>query len=146
MPRPIVHAPRTAPASAPAPRRIGEAPPRTGRRGAARLRLGIPARLVTLHGTLACDLVDLSLTGARVCFGAGRTAPLAEGDGAVLRVGGIDAFGLVVRSGGSTAALAFEDALGEGDVLAVRGHAEGLEREGAHTLRRAAHAFVSGSR
>ena len=118
----------------------------TGRRGAARLRLGIPARLVTLGGTERCDLVDLSCSGARVALTNALDDLLALGDGALLRVAGLEAFGEVVRRDPSAIAFAFEERLAEGDVLAVRRHAERLAGDPTRALRQAAHNWVTGGR
>jgi len=116
--------------------------PRTGRRAAARLRLGIEARLVTLGGTLCCRLLDLSRGGARVAL----DPALACGDGGILQVGGFEIFGEVVRSERGSNALFFEEPLGDDHVLAIRAHAEGLERERSDVLRKAARDWVTGGR
>jgi PilZ domain len=50
----------------------------SGRRRHSRLRLQLPARLITLEGTLHATLIDLSQTGAKVALDA--NAP-SRGDG-----------------------------------------------------------------
>lgn len=117
-----------------------------GRRGAARLRLGIPARLVALGGTERCDLIDLSCSGARVAFTAALRRLLAPGDGALLRVAGLEAFGEVVRCDSAAIAFAFEESLAHDEVLAVRRHAERLAGDSTRTLRQEARNWVMGGR
>ncbi|MEE4337812.1 hypothetical protein [Erythrobacter sp.] len=110
------------------------------------MRLGIPGGLVTLGGTERCDLVDLSCSGARVALTNALDDLLAPGDGALLRVAGLEAFGEVVRRDSSAIAFAFEERLAEGDVLAVRRHAERLAGDPTSALRQAAHNWVTGGR
>lgn len=96
----------------------------TGRRAAARLRLAIPARLVTIHITRSCVLLDLSRSGARI----GLAEPLAPDECAYLQVAGLELFGEVVWRGrganGGLNGLSFDQPLGDAAVLAVRAHAE----------------------
>lgn len=118
----------------------------TGRRGAARLRLGIPARLETLGGFESCDLVDLSCSGARVAFTPALGRLLATGDGAILRIARLEAFGEVVRCDPSAIAFAFEDDLAHEEVLAVRRHAERLAGDSTRAIRQEARNWVMGAR
>ncbi|WP_416832273.1 MAG: PilZ domain-containing protein [Erythrobacter sp.] len=115
-----------------------------GRRHAPRLRLSIPARLLTLDGASRCILVNLSRTGAHI----GLKQPLAAGARAILQVDGIDSFGVVTRceigpNGGSNG-FEFEEPLSDAEVVAMRQYAEGLERYQEARLRRQAEAWVKG--
>lgn len=126
--------------------RASSPPSITGRRAAARLRLGVDAQLVTLAGAERCELVDLSLSGARVALAREPGGLLGEGEGALLRVGGLEAFGEIVRCGSHGLAFAFDEPLANEDVLAMRAHAEGISREPDRTLRRQARDWVTGGR
>lgn len=114
----------------------------TGRRSAPRLRLSIPARLVTLYETRRCVLLNLSQTGAQI----GLEDPLSEGDGAFLKVAGLDHFGGVVRKGPGTNALEFDVSLSENEVLSVRRYSECFEEDERRRLRREVRAWVHGSK
>lgn len=120
-------------------------PVRTGRRGAPRLRLSIPARLVSLYDTRNCILIDLSCTGAQI----GLQEPLREGDTGVLQIGGIEPFGEVVRAfrgkNGGINGLAFDPPLGESDVLSVRAFAERYQLDELRALRDEVRRWVSGA-
>ena len=85
------------------------------RRKEERFRLDVPVELVVNHragpsARILTDarLFDLSLTGARIGFGAG--ANLVDGARLALRLEGLDGFltARVIRAGASTATLAFE--------------------------------------
>jgi hypothetical protein len=95
-----------------------------GRRAAARLRLSIPACVMTIHSIYDCVLLDLSRTGARF----GLAAPLPIGTNAFLRAGPVEVFGETLRCdigfGGGVNGFRFDDPLSHEDVLAVRQHAE----------------------
>ncbi|HSJ77451.1 MAG TPA: PilZ domain-containing protein [Erythrobacter sp.] len=115
-----------------------------GRRAAARLRLSIPARIVTVYETQSCILLDLSQTGARI----GTANPMALGDGGFLVVGPIEVFGEAVRRmlghGGGVNGIAFDDRLLHDDVLAVRHHAETFRQIERETLRDQVRLWVTG--
>lgn len=115
-----------------------------GRRNAPRLRLSIPARLISLDGTHRCILVNLSRTGAQV----GLEQPLRKGDGAILQVAGIDHFAIVMRSDrgcfGGVNGLEFEEPLSDDDVLATRSFAESFEKNERVNLLREVEAWVTG--
>ncbi|KPF63235.1 PilZ domain-containing protein [Porphyrobacter sp. AAP60] len=115
-----------------------------GRRAAARLRLSIPARIVTVYETQTCILLDLSQTGARI----GIADPMALGDGGFLMVGPIEAFGEAVRltlgHGGGVNGIAFEEPLSHDEVLAVRHHAETFRQIERETLRDQVRRWVTG--
>lgn len=123
----------------------GSKPPRPiGRRGAARLRLAIPVRLITTHSNLTCVLLDLSLTGARL----GLSAPLQPGDCAYLQIDQIEVFAEVVRRssgvGGGVNGVVFDEPLSQAEVLAVRHHAETFEQREREALRDQVRRWVSG--
>lgn len=120
------------------------AAPKIGRRAAPRLRLSIPAKLVTLFGTQRCILIDLSKGGAQV----GLAEPLSCGEGAFLCVAGFEHFGVVVRSktdeGGGFIGLEFECPLADEEVIAVRRFSENMEESERRALRNEAREWVSG--
>ncbi len=117
-----------------------------GRRSAARLRLSIPARIVTIYETQNCILLDLSQTGARI----GLAGPIAVGAGGLLMVGQLEIFGEVVRrkygSGGGVNGIAFEVPLSHQDVLAVRHHAETFQKVEREGLRDQVRRWVTGEK
>jgi len=116
----------------------------TGRRGAARLRLAIPVRLVAIHTSRNCVLLDLSRSGARI----GLERPLAPGDCAYLQIAGIEVFAEVVRraqgAAGGINGLAFDEPLDDAAVLAVRRHAETFEQRTRESLRDLVRRWVNG--
>jgi hypothetical protein len=114
----------------------------TGRRGAPRLRLSIPARLTTVFEARACVLIDLSRTGAQVAL----MDPLPEGEGGMLRVAGLDVFGEAVRRSPGVNGLAFEQELSHDAVLAVRRFAERLAIDELHASRERARTWIEGVR
>jgi len=117
-----------------------------GRRSAARLRLSIPARLLTIHGIHDCILLDLSRTGARIAL----TLPLPIGADGFVRVGLLEAFGEVIRrevgSGGGVNAIKFDDPVGLADVLGVRHHAETYRLRERHALLDQVRSWVTGEK
>ncbi|EAQ27716.1 hypothetical protein NAP1_08987 [Erythrobacter sp. NAP1] len=119
-------------------------PIQVGRRGAPRLRLAIPAKLVSRYDTRRCILVDLSLTGAKVSL----QDPLAKGEDALLQVGTLEPFGEVVRCQkgvhGGTVGLSFDPPLREADVLGVRAFAERYEEDEVRALRAEVRRWVTG--
>ena len=120
------------------------APAQTGRRGAARLRLAIPVRIVSTRATQDCILLDLSRSGARI----GLVDPLAPGMCLYLLVAGLEVFAEVVRrdSGidGGINGLVFDEPLPDVAVLAVRQHAETFEQRQRESLREQVRRWVSG--
>ena len=116
----------------------------TGRRGAARLRLAIPVRMVSTHATQNCILLDLSRTGARI----GLAEPLAPGMCLYLKIARFEVFAEVIRrdlgEGGGINGLAFDEPLPDDTVLAVRQHAEGFEQRQRDALRDQVRRWVSG--
>jgi hypothetical protein len=116
----------------------------TGRRQAARLRLSIPARLVTLADTRRCILIDLSRTGAQI----GLEKPLEKGENAFLQIDGLDEFAEVVRSDigplGGINGVVFEEPLSDEQVISVRRFSESQEARESKALRAEARAWVTG--
>lgn len=128
------------PASVPDP----AASPQTGRRGAARLRLAIPVRIVSTRATQSCILLDLSRSGARI----GLADPLAPGMCLYLQIARLEVFAEVVRrdpgAGGGINGLVFDEPLPDAAVLAVRQHAETFEQRQRDSLREQVRRWVSG--
>lgn len=128
----------------PAPAGDADQPAAVGRRGAARLRLGIPVRMMSTHGTATCVLLDLSRSGARI----GLADPLPEGACLYLTIGQLELFAEVVRrhcgEGGGVNGLALDEPLAEDAVLAVRRFAEGFAERERHALRDQVRRWVSG--
>ncbi|MEQ5786978.1 PilZ domain-containing protein [Erythrobacter sp. NFXS35] len=118
----------------------------TGRRGAARLRLSIPVRVISTRANQPCVLLDLSRTGARI----GLATPLRPGELIYLNVARLEVFAEVVRrhcgQAGGVNGLAFDDPLPDAAVLAVRRHAETLEQRERNSLRDQVRRWVSGEK
>jgi hypothetical protein len=118
--------------------------PITGRRGAARLRLAIPVRILSTHATQTCILLDLSRTGARI----GMAEPFAPGMCLYLDVARLEIFAEVIRrdrgQGGGVNGLLFDEPLPDAAVLAVRRHAETFEQRQRDTFRDQVRRWVSG--
>ena len=112
-----------------------------GRRSAARLRLSIPARLVTVCETRRCVLLNVSRTGAQI----GLAKPLAVGDAGFLRFAGLEVFGSVIRAGKGLNGLEFDQEMTDEDVLATREYAERYEADERRALMEEARAWVTGS-
>lgn len=115
-----------------------------GRRSAPRLRLAIPARLVLIHATKNCVLLDLSRSGARI----GLEEPLIPGARLFLQIAGFDLFAEVVRrdlgEGGGINGLAFDEPISDAAVLMVRHFAESFEQHERNALRDQVRRWVSG--
>ncbi|MEM1410005.1 MAG: PilZ domain-containing protein [Pseudomonadota bacterium] len=115
-------------------------PTKVGRRAAARLRLSIPARLVTVVGTRKCVLIDVSRCGAQIAL----EHPLDSGDGGILSFAGFEVFGCVIRRDKGVNGLEFDPHLTEDDVLCVRRFAEKLDRDERGCLLENARAWTGG--
>lgn len=115
-----------------------------GRRAAARLRLAIPARFVSLYGTQPCILLDISRTGARFAL----PAPLAQGQSGYIAIARCEAFGEVVRTergpDGGVNAIVFDDPLPQAQVLEIRRFAEDFALREKIALREQVRLWVSG--
>lgn len=116
----------------------------TGRRGSARLRLSIPARLITRYDTSRCILIDLSCSGAQL----GLEQTLRVTETAILEIGGLEGFGEVVRSvqgkNGGIVALKFDEPLSDDDVLSVRAFSERYQDDELRALRKEIREWVEG--
>lgn len=102
--------------------------PPTGRRADPRLRLALPAELITLDGQGPAIIENLSRSGARI---ATRLA-LKVGDGCVLRWRGGEVFALVRWSEQQRCGLIFDSRLSQDDLMQARwleGQLGRLERE-----------------
>lgn len=119
-------------------------PVTAGRRSAARLRLAVPARFVSIWETQDCILIDVSRTGARVAL----ARPLAVGQSGYLALAGMELFGTIVRSERSEDmalnALAFDEPIPSGEVLRIRSFAESFEARRSHALRERVRRWVAG--
>lgn len=108
------------------------------RRGKARLRLGIPADLTTVHGRHQVSLLDLSESGARLQCSAARI-----GDG-VLQWMGYEAFGSVVWRAGEEVGLQFDEPIEHAWLLDTRQWLPVIAQD-EDGLRRFAREWVKGS-
>jgi hypothetical protein len=115
-----------------------------GRRAAARLRLAIPARFVSVTATQGCILLDISRSGARIAL----ASPVPTRKSGYIEVGRLELFGMVVRSerlgDGGINAVAFDEPISEAEVLAIRRYAEVFEQRERHALRDQVRRWVSG--
>lgn len=91
-------------------------PLHAGRRKRSRLRVRLPARLVTRSDTQSVILCDLSLNGAQVT----TRDPLRLGSEAVLEWGKFEAFGEVVWCEGNRCGLSFFDPITTQELMATR--------------------------
>jgi hypothetical protein len=121
-----------------------DVPVTAGRRAAARLRLAIPAKFVSICERQDCILIDLSRTGARVAL----ARPLAVGQSGYLALATIELFGTIVRSdrGEDIAlnAMAFDEPICREEVLRIRSFAETFELRRSHALREQVRRWVAG--
>lgn len=116
--------------------------PNTGRRAAARLRLSIPAKIVTIYATTRCVLLDLSRSGAQI----GIQTPLDVGDPVFLRFVDYEVFATVKRRSEGANGLEFEGLLEEEIVLRARRYAETFEDAKRRALMDDVRAWVNGAR
>ena len=117
-----------------------------GKRSAARLRLSIPANLVSRYSTQRCILIDVSSTGAQV----GLEEPLDLQETAILQIGDMEPFGEVARTlrrkNGGINGFRFDPPLDPDDVLKIRAFAENYEREELSALRDEVRKWVGGTK
>lgn len=113
---------------------------KTGRRGAPRLRLSIPAKLITVSETRRCVLLDVSRTGARI----GIAKPLDVGDAGFLRFADFEVFGCAIRKEDGRNGLEFDIELSDEDVLATRHYAETCQMSERDALLEQARLWVLG--
>jgi hypothetical protein len=118
----------------------------TGRRAAARLRLAIPARFVSIYSTQPCVLMDISCTGARFAL----SEPLAQGKSGYIEIARMEIFGTIVRTERradmGVNAIAFDEPVTREDVLQIRTFAEGFELHTQQALRDQVRRWVAGDR
>lgn len=114
-----------------------------GRRTESRLRVRLPARLITHHGEWAVVLVDLSQNGASV-----QCANLVSQRGdAVLQWSGFEAFGAIRWCRSGYGGLAFFDPIRPGWLIATRDLDDAERLPGERELvRRVAHEWATGQR
>lgn len=91
-----------------------------GRRRDSRLRLQIPARLETIHGTSRVMLIDLSQSGGQIM----TDEKLLCGQDAVLCWQQFEAFGQIIWSTPTQAGLEFVELLLPATVIATRDQAD----------------------
>ena len=129
------------PARDPAP---PSAPIPIGKRGAPRLRLSIPAKLISRYATQRCILIDVSCTGAQV----GLEEPLDLQETAILQIGTMEPFGEVVRTvrrkNGGINGVKFDPPIDKAEVLEIRSFAENYEREQLRAIRLQVQEWVDG--
>jgi hypothetical protein len=99
----------------------------------------LPARLITLEGTLPATLLDLSFRGGKVVL---ATDSLRRGASAVLSWGSFEAFCTVAWTRGHSCGLDFEVPLKPHVLIATRDLADATPR--VDSSRVAAKAWVTG--
>jgi hypothetical protein len=110
-----------------------------GRRRHSRLRVHLPARLITLEGTLHATLLDLSFRGGKVVL---ATDILRRGASAVLSWGSFEAFCTVAWTRGQSCGLDFETPLKPQVLIATRELADATPRVDSNRV--AARSWVTG--
>ncbi len=116
-----------------------------GRRSTPRLRLNVPAKLISVCDTQDCLLLDVSLTGAFLRL----SRPLAVNDCGYLRVGEIEAFAISVRASthngsGAFCAVKFDVPLNGEQMIELRADAFNADVSERRALRMAARDWVAG--
>ncbi|QIQ85505.1 PilZ domain-containing protein [Erythrobacter sp.] len=114
--------------------------PNTGRRSAPRLRVSLPARLISIEGNQPCVLMNLSRSGAQVAV----LEAIRVGEGAVLRCGSLEVFGDVIRSDFGLNAIRFEEEISDAQVLDIRHYYETFEDRERRSLIDTARKWVTG--
>ncbi|MFN3457471.1 MAG: PilZ domain-containing protein [Novosphingobium sp.] len=112
-----------------------------GRRGDARVRLHLPARLILLTGTQHCILEDLSVTGAAIIPEDGLPA---VGASAILQCEHIEAFGQIRWARYGRCGLMFEEKLPLAQVVSLRHYADNYEVNERERHKQRALAWVQG--
>ncbi len=111
-----------------------------GRRSAPRLRLSLPAQLISVEKAHTCILLNLSRTGAQVAI----LDAVREGEGAILRCGIINHFVIVARSEFGLNALLFDEPLTDAVVLETRRYHENFEERERRALIETARKWATG--
>jgi hypothetical protein len=109
---------------------------RAGRRKQARLRVGIPARLETVHGTKTVELLNLSQTGAKIDL-----AQCTKVGEAILRWLSFEAMGNIVWQDGEQLGVTFDEPLTADAILATRNLAPSVVED---ELNDAARTWITG--
>jgi PilZ domain len=91
-------------------------PDKIGRRANARVRLGIPGKLLLLGSNADCLIDNLSRSGARLSM----PEPPGTGECAILQCDGLEAFCTVIRVEARACAVAFTPPLDQRNVCAMR--------------------------
>lgn len=112
----------------------------SGRRAAPRLRLSLPAQLISVEKAHTCILLNLSRTGAQVAI----LDAIRVGEGAILRCGMIDHFTIVTRSEFGLNALIFDEPLTDAIVLETRRYYENFEEREKRALLETARKWATG--
>ena len=112
----------------------------TGRRADSRLRLQLPAELITLDGPTRCRLENLSSRGAQLAI----AGPLRIGKCGFLRCAGMENFGTVVWSDHAYCGVRFDTALSQQTLFAIRRMAETFTAEESKRNSAAIHDWVAG--
>ncbi len=129
-----------------------------GRRGAARARLALPARMMSFDGGAACTLIDASQSGAQI--GASEPPPpgamvvieirgheleeMAGTKGFAERFGVIEFFGTVSWASKNRFGIAFDEEIDRDLVVILRQIADIMDRSGTRWARERAKEFVAG--
>ncbi|NBW76682.1 MAG: hypothetical protein EBR34_12925 [Sphingomonadaceae bacterium] len=112
-----------------------------GRRGNPRLRLRLPALLITLHGQGPAVLENVSRSGARIS----SRFVLQAGESCILRLPGIELFADVAWCAHWRCGLNFERPLAQAQLLALR-ELDGVSRPSERDANKDwARAFVNGA-
>ncbi|MDJ0978644.1 MAG: PilZ domain-containing protein [Erythrobacter sp.] len=111
-----------------------------GRRRAARLRLSIPAKLVTLSETRRCVLLDISRTGAQINL----SRPLGVGEAGLLQFADYELFVSAIRAATGRNGLEFDAQIADEDVLEIRRFADTFELDQRRALLREAQQWATG--
>jgi len=127
------------------PADAGETKP-VGHRGSARLRLAIPARLVSIYSTQNSILLDISSTGVRLAL----HQPLPINQSGYIELGRFSVFGLIIRAergrDGGVNAMLFDEPIAKAHVLEIRKLAEDLELLQREALLDQARRWVTGEK
>ena len=102
--------------------------PLVHRRGAARLRTGLPARLIDVRTSLDVRLEDLSHSGARIATRSSVT--LRPGETVVLEWAGVQQLGEIVWADGDHAGILFDEPVDNDTLLDTRHLQDRAQRVG----------------
>lgn len=126
--------------------RTPDVPPRRGR---SRLKTRFPAKVILLSGTYSAELLDISLTGARLALSSRRTdAELEIGETIILCWDKFEKLGHIVWAKGDSAGMVFEELVTPSELIATRDLQDGFAQSGGYerNKRAAAQAWAQGYR